>query len=312
MGSFQLFPDAASTVSHRVDAIYAFLVAVSLFFTFLICALILYFGVRYRRGSPASRANPPISYLLEIAWSVIPLVLMMVMFGWGAAVYRDIQTPPVDAQEIQVVAKQWMWKVQHAEGRAELNQLHIPVGQPVRLRMISEDVIHSFYVPAFRVKQDVLPGYYTRLWFEATKTGHYHLFCAEYCGTEHSHMRGAVIVMEPGVYADWLAGDADVAPEVAGQKLFERYRCGTCHKADGGGSGPSLVGVFGKQVPLEGGGGAQADEQYLRNSILDPAAQIVAGYRPEMPTFRGQLDEGQVLQLIAYLKSFSKRQNDDL
>lgn len=309
MGDFRLFPDAASTISHRVDAIYAFLVAVSLFFTILVCALILYFGVRYRRGSPASRANPPISYLLEVAWSVIPFALMMVMFVWGAAVYFDIQTPPRDAQEIHVVAKQWMWKVQHAEGRAELNQLHLPVGQPVRLRMISEDVIHSFYVPAFRVKQDVLPGYYTRMWFEATKPGTYHLFCAEYCGTEHSHMRGAVIVMEPDAYADWLAGNSDIAPELAGQKLFERYRCGSCHKPEGGGIGPGLTGVFGRQTPLEGGSTVVADEQYVRNSILNPAQQVVAGNRPEMPTYRGQLDEVQVLQLIAYLKSLTGRQD---
>jgi cytochrome c oxidase subunit 2 len=305
MGSFQLFPDAASTVSQRVDAIYLSLVAVSLFFTFLICGLILYFGVRYRRGSPASRANPPISYLLEVTWSVIPLALMMVMFGWGASVFFEMQTPPSHAQEVTVVAKQWMWKLQHAEGRAELNQLHIPVGQPIRLKMISEDVIHSFYVPAFRVKQDVLPGYYTRLWFEATKPGSYHLFCAEYCGTEHSHMRGTVIVMEPDAYADWLAGDSDVAPEVAGQKLFDRYRCGSCHRPEGG-IGPSLVRVAGKEVRLEGGGAVQADEQYLRNSILNPAQQIVAGYRPEMPTYRGQLDEVQVLQIIAYLKSLTR------
>jgi len=307
MGSFRLFPESASTVSDRVDSMYAFLIAVSLFFTFLICALILYFGVRYRRGSPASRANPPNSSLLEVTWSVIPLVLMMVMFGWGASVYYDMQTPPGDAQEVNVVAKQWMWKVQHTEGRAELNQLHIPVGRPVRLRMISEDVIHSFYVPAFRLKQDVLPGYYTRMWFQPTKPGQYHLFCAEYCGTEHSHMRGTIVVMEQDEYAKWLSGDADVAPEVAGQRLFERYRCSNCHKPEGGGIGPSLIGLFGKQNPLEGGSTVTADDQYLRNSILNPAQQVVVGYRPVMPNYRGQLDESQVLQLMAYIKSLKGR-----
>lgn len=308
--AFRFLPESASTISSRVDEIYLFLVIVAAFFTVLICALILYFGVRYRRGSSANRANPPSGTWLEVTWSVIPLVLSMVMFVWGAVVYSEMQTPPANAHEINIVAKQWMWKAQHPNGRAELNELHIPTGQPVRLRMISEDVIHSFYVPAFRTKQDVLPGRYTRMWFEATKPGRYHLFCAEYCGTEHSMMRGTVVVTTPVEYADWLAGQSSVTPAVAGQVLFERYRCNSCHKNDGG-VGPSLRDLYGSQVPLQGGGRTVADEQYLRTSILDPSKHIVAGFRPEMPTFRGQLDEHQILQLIAYVKSLTSAPKSD-
>lgn len=308
--TFRFVPESASTISSRVDAIYLFLVIVAAFFTILICTLILYLGVRYRRGSSANREAPPTGTLLEATWTVLPLMLSMVMFVWGAAVYFEMQTPPANAHEIDIVAKQWMWKAQHPNGRAELNELHVPTGQPVRLRMISEDVIHSFYVPAFRTKQDVLPGRYTRMWFEATKPGRYHLFCAEYCGTEHSMMRGSVVVMAPGEYADWLAGQLSMPPAVAGKVLFERYRCSSCHKAEGG-IGPSLRDLYGSQIPLQGGGQVPADEQYLRTSILQPAKQIVAGYRPEMPTFRGQLDEHQILQLIAYIKSLSSAPNSD-
>jgi cytochrome c oxidase subunit II len=300
---FQLFPEAASTVADRVDALFLFLVGVALFFTVLICVLILYFGVKYRRGSRAERANPPHSNLLEVAWIIPPLLLTMVMFVWGADIYYDIKTPPADAMQIDVVARQWMWKVQHPEGRAEINELHVPVGRPIRLRMISEDVIHSFYVPAFRVKQDVLPAYYTQLWFEPKRTGEYHLFCAEYCGTEHSHMRGTVTVMDQDAYADWLAGETGEPPAVAGERLFEQHRCVTCHKPEGGGTGPSLRGVFGSRVPLQSGGTVVVDEQYLRNSILNPQQQIVAGYQPLMPTFEGQLSESDVIKIIAYLKT---------
>lgn len=298
---FQLFPDAASTIAPRVDALYRFLVWVSVFFALLICVLILYFGVRFRRGSPAPRENPPQSIWLEVTWSVIPLVVTMVMFGGGAAVYHEMRQIPVDVPAVTVVGKQWMWKLQHPEGRAEINELHVPVGVDMRLRMISEDVIHSFYIPAFRVKQDVLPGYYTEMWFQATKPGRYHLFCAEYCGTEHAQMRGTVVVLPPDEFAEWLAGERGEPPDVAGRRLFERHRCGTCHKPEGGGTAPSLIGLYGRQVVLQDGRTATADEQYLRDSILDPQRQIVAGYQPLMPLF--DLNESDVLRLIAYLKA---------
>ena len=293
----------ASSIAGKVDALYLFLVGTTVFFTLLICVLILAFGIYFRRGSKADRANPPTSILLEIGWSIIPFVFAMIMFAWGAVLFYEIQTPPENTLEIEVVGKQWMWKTQHPNGRSEINALHVPAGQPVRLRMISEDVIHSFYIPAFRVKQDVLPGYYSQLWFTPTKVGSYHLFCAEYCGTEHSGMIGTVTVMEPTEYARWQSGESGDPPAQVGERLFERFRCATCHKAQGGGTGPSLVGVFGKQVPLEGGGAVVADEQYLRDSILNPQKDIVAGFPRNMPSFQGQISESEVFSLIAYLKS---------
>jgi cytochrome c oxidase subunit 2 len=229
------------------------------------------------------------------------------MFVWGAVLFFEMQTPPRGAIELDVVGKQWMWRIQHRNGRAEINEVHVPVNQPVRLKMISEDVIHSFYVPEFRVKQDVLPGYYTSLWFEATRTGTYHLFCAEYCGTEHSKMRGRIIVMEQADYANWLAGETGEPPEAVGQKLFERHRCGSCHKPDGTGTGPSLTGVFGRNVPLTGGGSTVADVQYLHDAIVDPGKQVVAGFQAQMPIY--QFSELQVLQLMAYLRSLSQKQS---
>ena len=302
--SFRLFPESASNFAHSVDVLYACLLGMAAFFTILICAMILYFGIRYRRGAVIDRANAPDKNVwLEVTWIAIPLLITTGMFVGGAAVYFQEREPPINPLEIDVVGKQWMWKLQHAEGKAEINTLHVPNHQAVRLRMISEDVIHSFYVPAFRVKQDVLPGRYTQMWFEPTKTGTYHLFCAEYCGTEHSKMQGTVVVMEPDEYADWLAGETGERPEVAGGKLFERYRCNTCHKPDGTGNGPSLMGIFGSKVPLAGGGSVVADEQYLRDSIVEPKKQVVAGFQPLMPSFRGQLDEAQILKIIAYLKS---------
>jgi len=308
---FHLFPESASSVAERVDGLFLFLVAVAAVFVLLICVLILYFGVRYRRGSKASRANPPHSNWLEVGWAIPPFLLSMVMFVWGAVLYFEIKTPPADALEVSVVGKQWMWKVQHEEGKSEINTLHLPLGQPVKLRMISEDVIHSFYIPAFRVKQDVLPGYYTSLWFEPIKEGEYHLFCAEYCGTEHSQMRGRVIVMKPADYEDWISGETGEPPAVAGEKLFGRFRCSQCHKPDGSGAGPSLEGVYGSQVPLQGGGTVTADEQYLRNSIRNPAQQIVAGRKNLMPAFDPKdLSEADILKLIAYIKSLKKPATD--
>lgn len=300
-----LFPEGASTIAGKVDALYFFLVGVSAFFTALICVLIITFAVKYRKGSRAKRENPPENRFMELAWASVPLVLTMVMFTWGAVLFYEMQTVPPGAIEMEVVGKQWMWRIQHENGRSEINEVHVPVNQPVRLKMISEDVIHSFYAPEFRVKQDVLPGYYTSLWFEATRAGTYHLFCAEYCGTEHSLMRGSIVVMEQADYANWLAGETGDPPEVVGQRLFEQYRCGSCHKPEGSGTGPSLVGILGKTVPLKDGGSTIANEQYIRDSILTPAKQVVAGYQPQMPVY--EFSEVQVLQLIAYLRSLSQR-----
>ncbi len=312
-----LFPESASTISGQVDALYFFLIGVTGFFAVLVATLVVAFGIRYRRRAP-EQVGVPIhgSVTLEIVWTAIPFCLAMVMFFWGARVYMTMARAPENAMEIFVVGKQWMWKIQHREGRREINELHIPIGQPVKLTLTSEDVIHSFYVPAFRNKMDAVPGRYTSEWFEATKVGEYHLFCAEYCGTAHSRMIGRVVVMEPNEYQAWLNSDSTttgVAVDrtvggmtTAGEELFNQKGCATCHLKAPGGLGPVLAGVFGKPRQLQGGGVVTADDNYLRESILNPQAKIVEGYQPVMPTFQGQLDEQQVLQLLQYIKSLSE------
>jgi len=302
---FPLFPEQASTMAARVDALFYFLVAVTVFFAALIFFMIVVFAVKYRRRSEDERPRPiEGNFWLEILWSAIPLGLTMVMFVWGAIIYFDIYNPPNDALEISIVGRQWMWKAQHAEGQREINELHVPVGQAVKLTMTSEDVIHDVFLPAFRVKQDVLPGRYTTLWFQATKAGEYPLFCSQYCGTQHSGMVGRVVVLEPAEFEKWLSGGATGLSMIdQGASLFKRFGCETCHGAGGTSQGPSLAGLFGKTVKLQGGTTVSADENYIRESILDPRAKIVAGYQPIMPTFKGLVSEEGLLQLIAYIKS---------
>jgi len=302
-----LFPEQASNFAPDVDHLLYYLVAVSVFFTVLIFAAIFYFAIRYRRRSEHELPEPVHAGLaLEIAWSVIPFGLTMIMFGWGANIFFKESRPPKDAAQVYVVAKQWMWKVQHMEGQREINELHIPVGRPVKLVMTSEDVIHSFFVPAFRTKQDVVPGRYSTTWFTATKPGKYHLFCAEYCGTKHSGMGGWVYAMEPQDYQIWLSGGRAFGSLAEnGEKLYQDLACGNCHKVDGSGRCPSLAGLFGRNVQLADGRVVKADEAYLRESILQPNAKVVAGYQPLMPTFQGLVTEEGVLQLIEYIKSLS-------
>ncbi len=305
---FQLFPEQASTLAAQVDYLYFFLIAVSLFFSVLIFFLIYIFAVRYRRKSEQEVPEQiPGLLKLEILWSVIPFLLCMVVFVWGATLYFDTYSPPKDALEYYVVGKQWMWHIQHPTGQREINELHVPTGQPIKLTMATEDVIHSFYIPAFRIKRDVVPGRYTSMWFEATKPGEYHLFCAEYCGTKHSQMRGRVVVMEPADYQNWLSGGVANEPlEVIGEKKFRQLACHTCHVDKPDARGPSLVGVFGEPVRLQNGQTVTVDETYIRESILNPNAKIAAGYRPVMPTFKGQIDEVGLLQITAYIKSLAK------
>ncbi len=304
---FPLFPEQASTLAERVDALYYFLVGVSALFASLIFLLLIFFAIKYRRRSSTERPRTILGDLrLELLWTLIPLGIAMVMFTWGARLYFTSFQPPAGALEIAVVGKQWMWKFQHPEGQREIDELHIPVGRPVKLTMTSEDVIHSFFVPAFRVKMDVLPGRYTTLWFEATKTGAYHLFCTQYCGTQHSGMIGQVVVMKPVEYQKWLGGALGESVGSAGERLFQQLGCQSCHLEDGRGAGPSLVGVFGKPVQLQGGKTAVADEDYLRESILNPGAKIVAGYQPVMPTFQGRIREEELLQIIAYIKGLRR------
>jgi cytochrome c oxidase subunit 2 len=293
----------------EVDALYFFLVAVSAFFVVLIAALVIYFGIRYRRRAHTDVGGKVVpSLTLEIAWTIIPLGLGLVMFGWGAHVYFNQARPPAETLDVYVVGKQWMWKFQHLDGQREINELHVPVGRAVRLTGTSEDVIHSFFVPAFRLKADVIPGRYTTLWFNATKTGRYHLFCAEYCGTKHSGMIGTVVVMEPSEYQAWLAGGAAEGSLASqGQKAFQDLACITCHRADAQGRGPVLDGLFGSRVSLNSGQQAVADEAYLRESILSPSAKVTAGYQPIMPTFQGLVSEEQLLALIEYVKSLKAR-----
>jgi cytochrome c oxidase subunit 2 len=309
MPALPLFPVEASTMAGKVDALYFFLVAVSAFFVVLIAALVIYFGIRYRRRAHAevgARVVPALT--LEIAWTIIPLGLGLVMFGWGALVYFNQARPPAETLDVYVVGKQWMWKFQHLDGQREINELHVPVGRAVRLTGTSEDVIHSFFVPAFRMKADVIPGRYTTLWFNATRTGRYHLFCAEYCGTKHSGMVGTIVVMEPDEYQAWLSGgggEGSLASQ--GQKAFQDLACITCHRTDGQGRGPVLEGLFGRTVSLNGGQTAVADEAYLRESVLSPSAKVVAGFQPIMPTFQGLVSEEQLLALIEYIKSLNVR-----
>jgi cytochrome c oxidase subunit 2 len=305
MGLLRLFPVQASTFAPDVDHLLYFLLAVAAFFSLAIFSAIFYFAIRYRRRSESELPRAIHGGIaLEILWSVIPLGLTMVMFTWGASIYFNESRPPDNALDIYVVGKQWMWKLEHLGGQREINELHIPVGRAVRLTMTSEDAIHSFFVPAFRTKQDAVPGRYTTTWFTPTKVGKYHLFCAEYCGTNHSRMGGWVYVMAPRDYEAWLSGGTSGGSLAEnGQKLFEELACGNCHKPDGSGRCPSLTGLFGKTVQLAGGGTVKADEGYIRESILQPQAKIVAGYGPIMPTFQGLVTEEGVTQLIEYIKS---------
>ena len=303
-------PEQASTFAPSVDQLFLFLIALTLVVSGGVAGLEFYFAVKYRRRSP-NELPPQVhgSMKLEVIWTVIPFIVAMGIFVWGASVYFTLYRAPKEALEIYVTAKQWMWRFQHPDGQREINELHVPVGRRVKLLMASEDVIHAFYVPAFRIKNDIVPGRYTTTWFEATKPGEYHLFCAEYCGTNHSGMIGKVKVLEPAEYQAWLSGGA-VEGSLAsrGEKLFQEKACNTCHRADVQGRGPMLTGLFGSRVALQGGATVTADEVYIRESIVNPQAKVVAGFQPIMPTFQGQISEEQLLELIAYIRSLGASQ----
>jgi cytochrome c oxidase subunit 2 len=300
-----LFPERASTMAGRVDALYFFLLGLSAFFAVLIAGLIVFYAIKYRRRAPESvGAAIHGGTMLEVTWTVVPLLITMVIFVWGASVYFAMASPPDDTLNIYVVGKQWMWKFQHLDGQREINELHVPVGRNVKLITTSEDVIHDFFVPAFRMKADVLPGRYVSLWFHSTRPGRYRIFCAEYCGTQHSGMTGEVVVMDPAEYQTWLSGGApEGSLASAGEKLFQDLACITCHRSDAQGRGPLLQGLFGKTVALQSGQTVVADESYIRESILNPAAKVTAGFQPIMPAFQGLVSEEQLLALIEYIKS---------
>ena len=300
-----LFPESASTMAPRVDALYFFLIGVTAFFSLLIAGLIVYYAVKYHRRTPESVGERIHGGLaLELTWTIVPFLITMVIFVWGASIYFAMASPPAETLNIYVVGKQWMWKFQHLDGQREINELHVPVGRNVKLITTSEDVIHDFFVPAFRVKADVLPGRYVNIWFNATKPGRYHLFCAEYCGTRHSGMIGEVIVMEANEYQEWLSGGGpEGSLASAGEKLFADLACNTCHRPDSAGRGPVLNGLFGKTVTTADDEMIVVDEAYIRESILNPGAKIAAGYQPIMPTFQGLVAEEGLLELIEYVKS---------
>jgi cytochrome c oxidase subunit 2 len=303
--NFPLWPQRASSIAGNVDALFIFLVILSGLMSLLIFSALVYFAARYRHQKGVLAEQIEGSTPLELTWTFIPLGVFLVIFAWGATVYFQQRTPARDATEVYVVAKQWMWKLEHSEGQREINALHIPVGRDVKLIMTSQDVIHSFFVPEFRIKQDVLPGRYTVTWFRATKPGTYHLFCAEYCGTQHSSMIGSIVVMEPAQYEAWMSGGSNGPLSASGEKIFAELGCATCHRTDLQGRGPNLRGVFGQPVQLEDGRMVTADENYLRESILDPGAKIVKGFKPVMPTFQGLVSEEQLNALVAYVKSQS-------
>jgi len=301
-----LYPEQASNFAPHVDALMVFITLVCLFFAVSVTIAIIVFFFKYHRTKPNAVGVPLHGdSRLEALWMVVPLMLAMVMFSWGAVIYVDYRHAPQDTLDIYVIGKQWMWKAQQPNGMREINELHVPVGRNVRLILASEDVIHDFYVPAFRVKMDVVPGHYNTMWFRPTRPGRYHFFCSQYCGTNHAIMGGWVTVMEPSDYAAWLAGSTggETNPVVMGEKLFAEKACITCHVANGSGRAPSLNGLYGAQVLLADGSTVTANDDYIRESILQPRAKIVAGYQPLMPTFQGQLTEEQILALTAYIKS---------
>jgi cytochrome c oxidase subunit II len=301
-----IFPEQASSFAMDVDVLYFFVLAVSAFFALLVAVLVVIFGIKFHRkraGEVGARIEGNLP--MELMWSVIPTIIAMVMFGWGASVYYHLRRPPDEAMHIYAVGKQWMWKFQHLEGQREINELHVPTGRPIKVTVTSEDVLHSLYFPAFRTKIDAIPGRYMELWFEATKPGTYHIFCAEYCGTNHSGMIGSVVVMEPAAYQSWLAGGGEGSLADRGGSLFQQMACNTCHLESGQGRGPSLQNIWGKPVELSDGSTVVVDEAYVRESILNSQAKVVRGFQPLMPTFQGLISEEGLVSLIEYVRSLS-------
>jgi len=305
LSGIPLFPEQASTMAPIVDNLYFFILAVTAFFALLVVILVVYFAVKYRDdtglkvGAPITGSIP-----LEIGWSLVPFFVAMAIFVWATVVFFQVVRPPDQTLEIYATGKRWMWRFQHIDGQREINQLHVPVGRAVKVTFTSEDVLHDLYIPVFRVKADAIPGRYSSIWFKATKTGDFHIFCAEYCGTRHSGMTGVIHVMEPDAYQAWLSGGGLTGSLASrGEQLFQQLACNTCHVADGSGRGPALAGVFGSQVKLEGGRTVMADESYIRESILTPQMKIVQGYGPIMPTFQGLVSEENLRGLIECVKT---------
>ena len=306
LSDFPLFPEQASTFAGEMDSLFAFLCITTGTVSILVFLLIFYFAIKYRRrpDNELAQEGEPSKYL-EAGWIIIPFFVFMVMFVWGSWMYFRLARVPDNALQVYATGKQWMWKFQHPTGQREINTLHVPVNRPVRITMASEDVIHSLFFPAFRTKMDVLPSRYRTMWFQATKTGRFHIFCAEYCGTLHSGMIGWVVVMDPADYQRWLAGGTEGSLASQGERLFQKYACNTCHTGDATARGPVLNGLYGTDVVLSTNQIVKADDNYIRESILNPQAKIVKGFQPIMPTFQGQVSEDDLIKLLAYIKSLA-------
>ena len=305
MPGFPAWPERAGAYAGTLDFLFVSLLVIAFLTAGLVIFLLILFAAKYRHTSTARRDEPTKkTWRWEVGWTAASMVIFVGLAIWGASLYLRLYNPPADALQIFIVGKQWMWKAQHPGGQREINELHVPAGQDVRLVMASEDVIHSFFIPALRVKHDVVPGRYETMWFRADKVGRYHIFCAEYCGTDHAHMGGWLTVMKPRDYAGWLrsqGGQQTLAAQ--GEQLFRRYGCSGCHEPGGTVRAPQVEGLFGSPVPLSDGRVVVADERYIRDSILDPKAEVAAGYQPVMPTFAGQLTEDELAKLVAYIQS---------
>jgi cytochrome c oxidase subunit 2 len=304
LSSIPIFPTAASTFASDVDKLYFLILAVTSFFAIAVVIFVAIFAVKYQDHT-GTQVGAPIhgSIPLELAWSFLPFVIAIGIFAYATVVYFEIVRPPAETLQIYSTGKRWMWRFQHINGRAEINELHVPKGRPVKITFTSEDVLHSLYFPSFRVKADAIPGRYSEIWFEAAELGDFHIFCAEYCGTSHSGMIGHVVVMEPRDYQAWLSGSDGQPLAARGQQLFQQLACVTCHLQDGSGRGPKLNGVPGSTVELANGTSVTADDGYIRESILTPQAKLVSGFQPVMPTFQGLVNEEGVMSLIEYIKS---------
>ncbi len=299
-----LFPAEASGISPYVDALYFFLLLMTVVGTLLVAALLLVFSIRYRREKSPVATPIEGSTLLEATWTIIPLAIFLVTFVWGALLYFRIYNPPTNAMNIYVVGKQWMWKAEHPGGQHEINALHVPMGQPVQLTMISQDVFHSFSIPDFRIKREVIPGRYSTVWFEATQAGTYHLFCTQYCGTQHSGMVGTVTVLTPDDYKKWLQqSTSGMSLAQNGERLFASMGCNSCHSGNAAARGPNLAGVYGAKLTLTDGSQILVNDAYLRDAILNPSQHVTAGFAPIMPTYQGQISEDGLIDLVEYIKN---------
>ncbi len=299
-----LFPAEASTIAPYMDALYFFLLAMTVVGIFLVGGLILVFGVRYRRVKNPVPTPVEGSTLLAATWTIIPLGVFLVVFVWGALLYFRIYNPPVNAMNVYIIGKQWMWKAEHPGGQHEINALHVPTGRPVQLTMISQDVFHSFSLPDFRVKREVIPGRYTTVWFQATNPGEYHLFCSQYCGTLHSGMIGKITAMTPEDYEKWLKmSTSGMSLAQNGERLFASMGCNSCHSGNAAARGPNLAGVYGSRLTQADGSQVLVNDAYLRDSILNPSQHVTAGFAPIMPTYQGQISEDGLISLVEYIKN---------